>query len=590
KGDNMGKKLPDNFTFAQFDREFFNADKTFTVIGKGSLGGKARGLAFMKETLGAHFENNRFEKLEINIPTLTVICTDYFDIFMEQNNLHEIAYSERSDEDIARKFQKGSMPAQIIGDLRALIEQIHSPLAIRSSCLLEDDMHEPFAGVYATKMIPNNQHSPDARFNKLIEAIKFVYASTFFKAAKSYIKATGKSYEDEKMAVIIQEVVGLRHNDSYYPHISGVARSYNFYPTGNASPEEGVVNLALGLGKTIVDNGVSWNYSPAYPQAPAPFNSINDTLKNTQNKFWAVNMGKTTEYDPVKETEYLVSGDIKQAEEDDVLKWLASTFVPQSDKIYPGIGQDGPRIINFSLLLEMDFIPINSLIKELLKVSEERIGEKVEIEFAVTIEDNSPDKVRFGFLQVRPMVVSSTMENITDDEWDAPNILLRTDSVMGNGSINTIENIVAVKPDIFQAKNTLEMVPELEKLNEKLVKENKPYLLIVLGRLGSSDPWLGIPAQWPQVSGAKAIAEATLPSMNVDFSQGSHFFHNINSLGVFYFSISHHGSDKINWDWLVKQKIEQETKYFTHYKLGNPLNIKVDGRQRKGIIEYGTTN
>ena len=585
----MGKKLPDNYTFSQFDREFFNSDESFTVIGKGSMGGKAKGLAFMKETLETHFKSNHFEKIEVGIPTLIVICTDFFDIFMEQNDLCEIAYSDCSDEDISRKFQKGSLPARIVGDLRALIEQIHSPLAIRSSCLLEDDMYEPFAGVYATKMIPNNQFDADTRFQKLVEAIKFVYASTFFKAAKSYIKATGKSCKDEKMAVIIQEVVGLKHNDRFYPHISGVARSYNFYPTGNVMPEDGVVNLALGLGKTIMDNGISWNYSPAYSQAPVPFNSINDILKNTQCKYWAVNMGHIHEYDPLKENEYMVMGDIKQAEEDNVLKLLCSTYVPNADKIYPGIGQKGPRVINFSLLLEMNYIPINSLIKELLKISEKRIGEKVEIEFAVTIKDNSPDKVKFGFLQVRPMVVSSKMEDIADDEWEGTNLLLRTDKVMGNGSLNSIENIVAVKQDIFQAKNTPEMISELEKLNENLVKENKPYLLIVLGRLGSSDPWLGIPVEWPQVSGAKAIAEATLPSMNVDFSQGSHFFHNINSLGIFYFSISHHGLDKINWDWLEKQKIEQETKYFRHYKLGEPLKIKVDGRQRKGIIEYETT-
>jgi hypothetical protein len=322
--------------YPQFDRKFFDSTEDFTVIGAGSFGGKARGLAFIKETLASGFPASTFPEITVSIPRLTVISTDLFDAFMTENDLYDIAYSDASDLRIAHAFQKADLPVRIVGDLTALISSVHLPLAIRSSSLLEDAMFRPFAGVYATKMIPNNQLDSETRFRKLIEAIKFVYASTFFKDAKSYIRSTRKTTPDEKMAVIIQEVVGRRHGDRF-TDVSGVARSYNFYPAGHAAPRDGVVSLALGLGKTIVDGGTSWSYSPAFPRSNPPYGTVRDLLKQTQSSFWAVNMGKPPAYDPINEGEYLLKADLDAAEADGTLLHIASTYDSESDRLVMGI-------------------------------------------------------------------------------------------------------------------------------------------------------------------------------------------------------------------------------------------------------------
>lgn len=562
-----------------FNRKFFDSEERFTYIGSGSLGGKAQGLAFINQVLATELSQGDFQRIEVSIPTLTVLRTDIFDAFMRRNNLNEIAYSNEADDRIAHAFQKADFPVEYIGDLRALIAQIHSPLAIRSSSMLEDAMYEPFAGIYATKMIPNNQHEVDTRFRKLIEAIKFVYASTFFKAAKDYRIATNHRIEDEKMAVIIQEVVGSRHNNRYYPEVSGVARSYNFYPMGKAKPENGVVNLALGLGKIIVDGGTSWTYSPAHPKSNPPYGSVNEWLKQTQIDFWAVNMGRPPAYDPIKETEYLLQASLADAETDGTLKHLASTYDMYSERISIGMGAKGPRILTFAPLLVLNEIPLNHLLKTLLTACEKAVGVAVEIEFAMTL-----NPTRFGFLQVRPMVVSKDQVEITPEDMQGENVLLASDKVLGNGVIKNIDEIVYVKPENFEAKHTQQIAQELENINRKLISGRLPYLLIGFGRWGSSDPWLGIPLDWGQVSGAKVIVEATLPDMDKELSQGSHFFHNITSFQVSYFSVHHSGKYTIDWQWLGEQQKVVETQFVRHVKLSSPLLVKVDGRCGKGVI------
>ncbi len=577
----MGKALdtssPENLS--PFNRKFFDSEQRLTCMGTGSLGGKAWGLAFINNVLTAELHQEVFKGIEINIPTMTVIRTDFFDAFMKRNHLLEIACSNEPDDRIAHAFLKADLPVEMVGDLRAIIAQVHTPLAIRSSSMLEDAMHEPFAGIYGTKMIPNNQHDPDTRFHKLTEAIKFVYASTFFKAAKDYRKATKHDIAEEKMAVIIQEVVGCRHNGRFYPEVSGVARSYNFYPTGHAKPEDGVVNLALGLGKTVVDGGTSWCYSPAYPQANPPFGSISEWLKQTQTDFWAVNMGKPPAYDPVQETEYLLKADLTDAETDNTLRLVASTYNASSDRINMGIGAKGPRILTFAPLLVLDDIPLNHLVRTLLKVCEEALSAPVEIEFALTFKPT-----RFGFLQVRPMVVSDEEVEINREDLSHKNTLSASETVMGNGLIDTILDIVYVKPEHFDAKYTRQIALELESMNKKLAADGSPYLLIGFGRWGSSDPWLGIPVNWGQISGAKVIVEATLPSMDKELSQGSHFFHNITSFQVSYFSVHHSGQYPIDWQWLGQQRVLTETEFVRHVRLSNPLQVKVDGRSGRGAI------
>ncbi|MGB2986756.1 MAG: PEP/pyruvate-binding domain-containing protein [Phycisphaerae bacterium] len=579
---------PSDNLFHRFDRKFFDSDQDFTLIGSGALGGKAQGLAFIKGVLERDLPADTFSGIEVGVPRLTVITTDHFDRFMQRNDLRERAFSDAPDDRIAHAFQSAELPVEIVGDLRGLIEKVHTPLAIRSSSLLEDALHHPFAGVYATKMIPNNQLDATTRFRKLVEAIKFVYASTFFKGAKSYMKAIGHGLENEKMAVIIQEVVGRRYGDRFYPTLSGVARSYNFYPTGRARPEHGVVNLALGLGKTIVDGGVSWTYSPAFPAVAPPYGSIGELLKQTQTVFWTVNMGKPPSYDPIHETEYLVRASLENAEADGTLRYVASTYIAASDRLNMGIGSPGPRAITFAPILDLPDIPLNNLAKTLLRISEQAAEAKVEIEFAMTLDPEQGLPARFGFLQVRPMMVSDEFVEVSAEEMAAENVLAASESVLGNGVINTLEDVVYVRPEEFEAKHTPEIAAEIEAMNVELVKAERPYLLIGFGRWGSSDPWLGIPVTWPQVSGAKVIVEATTPEMNVDPSQGAHFFHNITSLRVSYFSVHHAGEWEIDWDWLGEQQRVAETRFVKHVRLPAPLRIKVDGRSSRGVILRAT--
>jgi len=566
-------------TIPQFTEKFFDSGKQITRIGSGEYGGKANGLIFANEVLSSKFNADDFPNITVNIPTMSVIPTDVFDEFMKKNDLYEIANSDLPDDRIALTFQKADLPFGVLGDLRTLISKVKSPLAIRSSSMLEDALHEPFAGIYSTKMIPNNQGDTDTRFRKLVEAIKLVYASVFFKAAKDYMAATEHKIEEEKMAVIIQEIVGNRNGDRYYPELSGVARSYNFYPFGNAKPEDGVVNLAFGLGKTIVDGGVSWVYSPAFPKENPPYGSVGELLKQTQTKFWSVNMGKPPAYDPINETEFMNKESIAVAESDETLRYVASTYIADSGRLSIGTGSPGPRVINFAYLLVLNDIPLNKLIRTLLTLCEDALETPVEIEFAVTF-----NPTRFGFLQVRPMVVSSDEVEVSEDDLTGDNILISSKHVLGNGINNTIRDVVYVNPEKFETKHTPQIANELESINQTLVNLHRPYLLIGFGRWGSSDPWLGIPVNWGQVSGAKVIIETGQNNLNVDFSQGSHFFHNLTSFNVSYFSVKVSDSNKIDWDWLNKEHVETEMEFVRHVSLSSPLEVKVDGRSGRGII------
>ena len=572
------EKLP------EFDRRFFESESIISRIGDGAIGGKASGLAFIKDTLAENFGSGAVNGIRVGIPRMVVLTTGLFDRFMKHNNLYKTALSGESDTFIADAFNRASFPPDMVGDLRAMIESVRTPLAIRSSSLLEDDMYEPFAGVYATKMIPNNQPDADTRFRKFAEAIKFVYASTFFKSARDYHRVTGRASEDEKMAVIVQEVVGFRHYNRFYPHFSGVARSFNFYPTGQAKPEEGVIDLALGLGKTIVDGGLTWSYSPAHPRVGPPVSSPRELMKKTQTEFWAVNMGKPPQYDPIKETEYLVKGSLADAEYDGTLDYAASTYRPADDKIVMGIGASGPRLVTFAPILVGEMIKLNDLVVRLLDICEEAAETAIEIEFAMTYDRKAEIPVRFGFLQVRPMVVSDARLDIEDGEMTGDDVLAVSERALGNGEISGIKDVVYVTPENFDAANTRTIAAQLEAINRRLLDDSRPYLLIGFGRWGSSDPWLGIPVEWSQVSGARVIVEASTPEMNVELSQGAHFFHNLTSFQIFYFTINHAGPYRIKWEWLNRQNIVYQTEFIRHITLARPLNIKVDGRSGRGVI------
>jgi phosphoenolpyruvate synthase/pyruvate phosphate dikinase len=562
--------------------KFLNTEHKLTYIGSGAIGGKAHGLASINHIILNDLNKGQFPGIEVGIPAMTIIRTDVFDAFIKRNKLAQIAYSDEPDDRIAHAFQKADLPFEILGDLRALISQVTTPLAVRSSSMLEDAMHEPFAGIYGTKMTPNNQPDINTRFNKLVEAIKFVYATTFFRSAKDYMKATPHKTEDEKMAVIIQEVIGKKHGTRFYPELSGVGRSHNYYAFGHADPKDGIVNLALGLGKTIVDGGNSWSYTPAYPKADPPFNTVNDMLNNTQRTFWSVNMGKTSAYDPVKETEYMLEENIVTAEEDETLRYLASTLDSQSGRIIMGVAKSGARLLNFSPILRLGEIPLNDLLIKLMDVCEQNEGAPVEIEFAMTFNSKGPHK--FGFLQVRPMAVSNDVVDIDNADLTGDQVLASSEKVLGNGTNNLIQDIVYIKQEKFDVMKTYQIAEDLEKINQKLVKENKPYLLIGFGRWGTSDASAGIPVNWGQISGAKAMIEAALANVNFELSQGSHFFHNVTGFGVYYFSLPFEKTKTIDWLWLQEMSSETETQMIRHVSLKKPLHIKVDGRTGKGTI------
>jgi hypothetical protein len=567
---------------ADFDRKFLDPAAPVSCISRGSLGGKAEGLVSIKEMLTKEIASSDFPGIDIGIPSMVVICTEAFESFMSQNNLREIANSESPDEHIAQAFQRSDLPFEILGDLRALMDQVHSPLAIRSSSELEDAKHQPFAGIYETKMIPNNVYDPDVRFRQLLEAIKFVYASTFFKRAKDYRKASGYSILGEKMAVIVQEIVGKRYSDRFYPELSGVARSFNYYPIKPAKPEDGVVSLALGLGKTIVDGGICWTYSPAYPKVDPPYVTVRQLVKESQTEFWAVNMGEPQEYDPIQETEYLLLENILAAEKDGALEYLVSTYEPLSDRLYIGAIMKGPKALTFAPLLKLKELPFNDLIIALLSVCQKAFNDPVEIEFALTFDPH-----RFGFLQVRKMVVPSEVVHVDENELAGKNILVASDHALGNGVNEAIKDIVYVKPESFEMRHTREIVPEIEHFNSKMLDSQTPYMLISIGRLGTTDPWLGIPANWGQVCGARVIVEATRENARVELSQGTHYFHNMVNSGVLYFLLPFSSPYQIDWEWMSEQPVEEETSFLRHVKIPSPLKVKVDGRHSRGLVVYG---
>jgi hypothetical protein len=565
----------------RFERRLFDPGRRISRIGTGSLGGKARGLVAAARILEARRGDLELPGLVLDVPALCVVATSVFDAFLDRNELRGVVAGEPSDEVIALAFQKATLPAEWLGDLRAVAEDARVPLACRSSSALEDALGRPFAGVYGTKMIPGNQADVAGRFKSLVDAVKFVFATTFFREARAYRRAAGEPPEPEKMAVVVQEVVGLRHGDRLYPDLSGVARSYNFYPVGPAEPREGVVDLALGLGKTIVDGGACWSFSPAHPRLPPPVGSVRDLLDATQARFWAVNVGPPPPYDPMTETEYLVQADLAAAEADGTLRYAASTYDAASDRLVPGTGRPGPRVLDFAPILQWSELPLVPALRQLLAVCEEELETPVEVEFAVSLPPGRP--ARLGFLQVRPLLVHRDAVSVTAGDLESPAAVVASTWAMGNGE-HEVSDVVYVVPETFEPRLTTAIAGEIERLNGSLVDATRPYLLVGFGRWGSADAWLGIPVRWDQISGARGIVEATLPQMNPEPSQGSHFFHNLTSFSVLYFTVPLGAGRGVDWGWLARQEEVGRTEHVRHVRTQAPLVLLVDGRSRRGIV------
>ena len=566
-----------------FDRAFFSADGRVSRIGSGPLGGKASGLLLARDVAAERLPPGSVPGASVVVPSLAVVATGVFEAFVERNGLRDVALSDEPDDAIARAFLRGDVPAELVGDVRALVEEVKSPLAARSSSLLEDAREHPFAGVYATKMIPNDSPSPDERFRRLVEAIKLVWASTFFRAARSYREAVGAGALAERMAVVLQEVVGRRHGERFYPDVSGVARSWAFYRSGRTRPRDGVVQLALGLGKTVVDGDPTWTYAPPYPKAPPPYGSVAELLRETQTSFWAVRFGKPPAWDPVHETEYLVKAGLGEAEEDGTLRLLASTYDGRSDRLVPGVSVTGPRVLDFAPLLVHEQAPLNAAVRAALRACEEAAGGAVEMEFAATIDARSETPLRLCLLQVREMAVSGAAVEVSEKlEGRVP--LVRSEAVLGNGVEESVADVVYVRPGVFEQRHASLAAEEVASLCRPLREARRPFLLIGYGRWGSSDPWLGIPVGWGDVAGARTIVEATLPGRPVEMSQGSHFFHNLAAFGVSYFSVPSADDGAIEWDWLERQEVAAERSVTRHVRLGGRLRVEVDGRTGRGAV------
>ncbi|MCB2206619.1 histidine kinase [bacterium] len=569
---------------AEFSEDEFDSPATFLRIGRGSLGGKARGLAFIDNILKNYLHPSYFPNVRIKIPRSTILCTEVFAQFMEMNGLLPIAVENIPDEDIVARFMEARFPEQIEDDLRALVAWIPTPLAIRSSSLLEDTLYQPFAGIYATVMLPNSNDDREVRFRELEHAIKYVYASTYLKSAKNYIEATGHRIEEEQMAVIIQEMAGKSFDNYFYPHYSGVARSFNYYPFGDARQSDGIVNLAVGLGKTIVDGGVSAQFCPQYPTILPQFATRKDYFSNSQKRFFALNLQSDPLTQKPSEDENLDLLDTKISEQHGTLEYLASTYSTEDDTLYEGTFRKGLRVINFAPILQSEFIPLAKVLRLLMKLCETAMNCPVEIEFAGVLGEHFDDISEFDFLQVRPMVKEEGSVDLREDAIDESQLMLKSGNVLGNG-VYFLRDIVYVPPERFDSAKTMDMAGEIAAHNKRLLAEEKPYLLLGPGRWGSSDPWLGIPVRFTGISGATAIVETSLPNMLPDPSQGSHFFQNLTSFHIAYFTTRHfREEDYIDWEWLNTLEVVEEGPFVRHVRAPEELEVRVDGQSGAGII------
>ena len=550
--------------------------------GDGKIGGKASGLLDILDSLRDCGSNISFP-MDVSVPEFSVITTEFFLDFVQRNGLHYCADGNEPDDRIAIAFMKGDMSPMLAGNLWKFVIKTHQPIAVRSSSLLEDNLKSPLAGIYQTKMIPNNQPSDEVRFRKLIEAVKLVWASTYFSDSREFHRGIGSSASEEAMAVILQKIVGRRYGNRFYPMVSGVARSFNYYSFGKAKPSDGVVNLALGLGKSIVDGGLCWSYSPKSPKAPPPFGSIGDMMKGTQTSFWAVNMERITVFDPVKETEYMISCRLEDADYDDTLKFVASTYLAESDRLVHGTGRKGSKVVNFAPILDDRVIPVNDAVLDVLDLCSKKAGAPVEIEFAFKGPGQSED-TSLGLLQVRSIAAFTEKVDISETDLSGENVLALSRRALGNG-ITEVEYVVYVKPEAFNTSATRQIASEIARINRLLINKKAEYLLIGYGRWGSSDPWLGIPVTWGHISGAKAIIEISGPKMRVELSQGSHFFHNLSSFGVGYLSISEPIDGAVNWDIInAGSEILHETEHVRCLRIPGGLIVRIDGRNGLGVI------
>ena len=573
-------------TIAEFNKNTFDELTFFSRIGSGSMGGKGRGLAFVDMLLKKKRIMYKYEGIVLSIPRTVVITTEIFDEFIEENNLLEASLEDReNDSELLKLFLQSKLPNRLREDLGVIIDEIRKPLAIRSSSMLEDSQYQPFAGIYATYMISNNSGNREENLTALFKAIKSVYASTYTKRSKEYMTATNNIIEEEKMAVIIQEVTGNTYGDYYFPLISGVARSLNFYPIENEKYEEGIANIALGLGKTVVDGGVSLRFAPKYPKKIMQLSDPRNALKSTQQNFYALNLANK-DFDPLKkERGNIIKLPVKEAEGIGSFKFAVSTYDFQNNRLRDGNTREGKKIITFAGILKYNQFPLAQLLTDILDIGKKTMNVPIEIEFAVNIDTPKGKPKLFSLLQIRPIVQGFENDDVEIDEELPPSTILYSNRSMGNGSYQDLRDIVYVKPEKFDASKTKIMAEMISSLNSKFKKTHTGYILISPGRLGSTDPWLGIPISWSDVSYARVMVEAGMENFRVEPSQGTHFFQNITSLQTAYLTINPYLGDGVyNTGILDSMDALVENEYIRHVRFEKPLTVKVNGRTGKAVI------
>lgn len=578
------RKMKNQGVVAVFQRDRFDRYSNFARIGDGSLGGKGRGLAFIDNMVKRHAEFDEFENAQVVIPKTVVLCTDIFDEFMDTNNLYQLALSDASDDEILRHFLRAKLPDRLVEDFFAFFDVVKSPIAIRSSSLLEDSHYQPFAGIYSTYMIPYLSDKYEM-LRMLSDAIKGVYASVYYKDSKAYMQATSNVIDQEKMAVILQEVVGTQYGDRYYPSISGVARSVNYYPINDEQAEEGTVSLALGLGKYIVDGGLTLRVCPYHPDKVLQTSEMEMALRETQTRFYALDLKNMGQNFSLDDGFNLLKIPVKEAEADGSLNYIASTYDPYDMVIRDGIYPGGRKVITFANILQHDVFPLPRILQLVQKYGQGEMRRPVEIEFAVNFNAKEKNGT-FYLLQIRPMVDMKADLAEDLDLIPSEQILLRSENALGQGVMDDIQDVIYVKTDGYSASNNQLIAYDIEKLNRRFLDEGKHYVLVGPGRWGSSDTWLGIPVKWPNISAARVIVEAGLTNYRVDPSQGTHFFQNLTSFGVGYFTINAYINDGIyNQELLNSMPAVEETKFLRWVHFDKPLTVKMNGKKKVGVVQ-----
>lgn len=569
---------------AKFDKNSFDEYLIFSRIGDGSIGGKARGLAFVNSIIKKNNIFNKFKDVIVTIPRTVVLSTDIFDEFMEENDLHSVGMSDISDDEILQAFIQAKLPSRVYQDLYAFISVIKNPIAIRSSSKLEDSHYQPFAGIYSTYMIPKTENST-LMIKMLSDAIKCVYASVYYKSSKAYMAATQNVIDEEKMGIVLQEVCGSKYGGRFYPTISGVARSINFYPIEPEKSDEGIVNIAYGLGKQIVDGGISLRFSPKHPQKIIQLSSPEMALRDTQKTFYALDMCPSKFNPSVDDGVNLLKLEVKNAEKDASLKYAASTYDFQNHQMRDGTFYDGRRVLTFANVLKHNVFPLAEILDSLLEIGQQEMSNPIEIEFAVDLNVPKGQPVIFNFLQIRPIVDTDQENNIDLDEVQTDDAIIYCEQALGNGKISEIQDFVYVKPEAFEAMNSKTIAADIGKLNEQFIKENRYYVLVGPGRWGSSDPSLGIPVKWSQISQARVIVESGLEDYRIDPSQGTHFFQNLTSFHVGYFTINPFlGDGHYDTEYLSNKEAEYEDEYIRHVRFEEPIEVLIDGKHNKGVV------